>query len=106
MLTEYSGILKKGDLIAVAQHNHLDIGFYLGRGKNGTVQFYGLKGLIWWSNQVKVPRMVGYETMNPYKWYINSPHKDRIVRISEESLEGEWLELYKEAYEILKSLNI
>jgi len=77
----HSGTIVKGDLIAIATDNYLEIGFYLGRGKTGTLQYYSLYGLFY--------REENSPNTPPGKWaksYINSPHAGRIIKVNVKDL--------------------
>ena len=48
MTSEISGELKLGDFIAVASNSYIELAFYLGRGKSGTVQYFTVHALEYW----------------------------------------------------------
>lgn len=101
LITEYSGQLKKGDLIIVSYDNRMVLAIYLGRGQGGSVQYYNLGLLYHW-----YMKELNGNPPRPYKDYINSPRPDRISKYSRDLLEGDWIEIYDIAIKALKELNI
>lgn len=89
--------LQTGDLIAMATENSINIGWYLGRGKTGTLQYYDIYS-------------AAYARINNrklYKSYINAPHERRILKITPECItDKEYINIYHEGLELMKELKI
>lgn len=58
IISNVSGELNTGDLIIVSTGYSLDIGFYLGRGKTGTMQYYNCWALRSWLNIQKNDKII------------------------------------------------
>jgi hypothetical protein len=101
--SHYSGEIKTGDLIVVAvSHSWLDVGFFLGRGGENSVQYYLMNGL---SN-----KMIDYRDKGifkpPKKAYYNTDYPMKITKYSKDCLSQEQLVIYENAIEALKLLKI
>ena len=89
--------LQTGDLIAIASDSYIDIGWYLGRGKTGTLQYCTINSAYWAATSNK----------KVYKCYINTPTPVRILKITPECItDKEELEKYEKALELMKELKI
>ena len=111
MRVKYGKELEKGDFIIIASGNYLDLGWYVGRGKSGTVQYYHLhEGCYWFDEFQKLGETPKYFSLKSlYKSYVNSVHEGRIANIENpESLfihDEELLEVYNKSKSLLLSLN-
>ena len=105
VISNVSGELKTGDLIILSTGYSLDIGFYLGRGKTGTMQYYNLWALRSWLKKHKINPE--HKPTKPWKSYINSPDAHRIVKYHTDCIESPvYLTFYNEAIEALKLLKL
>ena len=107
--TTYTGELKPGDFIAISIGNWLDIGFYAGRGKTGSMQYYTYHSLLAWNlgQEETTDTPPSYpKTKSPWKSYINSYLEGRVVKLHPSVLAEKYREQYEESIEILKQLNI
>jgi hypothetical protein len=101
MESYYTGELNKGDMIAIASGSYLSLGFYLGLGSAGNIQYYDMYSISkWFEKSEKTRRKV------PYVCYINSYHTRRIVKYSPEFLTEQCIKEYEQAIEALKLLKI
>lgn len=102
MIVDINKELKTGDLIIVAGHGVLFLGFYLGRGQGNTVQFYTFSSILWWYDSMKGGKDY------PYKDYISGGNVEyRVARYDVELIpEGKLKEECYKCIEILKSLEI
>lgn len=100
MLNSYlSGDLKTGDFIIIAVENYLDVGFYLGRGPTGTMQYYSVITLSDWFSSTKERK--------PRKSYVNSPHNYRVAKYHPECIENPaFTKMYIDSIEALRILKI
>ena len=100
MKTAYSNELQTGDFIIISNGRFLALGFYLGRGSTGSLQFYSLWSLSTWldkTNRVK----------SPHKEYVNIAGQYRVAKYHPDCLENpEFIEKYEKAVEALKLLKI
>ena len=105
LVTEYNGELHTGDLILIAENNYANIGFYLGRGQGGSMQYFLVTQLTRWLAHRDDPN---YNTKKggPAKCYMNSPHSNRVSKYSPELLTQEWRLEYELALEALKFLKV
>jgi hypothetical protein len=93
----HSGTIVKGDIIAIASDNFIQLGFYIGRGKGGTLQYYSLDGMAWRENNKPDER--------PDRWakaYINTPHSGRVIKVDVKSLCIDKLVQYEKATRYLE----
>lgn len=96
--SRFSGTIRKGDLIAIAHQNYMQLGIYVGRGKTQTVQFYTLDTLNF--NYSKNRNLSRFS-----KSYINTPHKTRIIKVNVDDLNDETLDDYNKAMIYLEQQN-
>lgn len=120
MEIQYGGKLEFGDLVAISDGNHLNFGFYAGRGIGGTFQYYPLHSpsvcyeryteWLKMSDELKEKNHAykqykkGFTSKCIYKAYINAVHKTRIMRVTDPEnvfTDSKDRELYDEAKEIL-----
>jgi hypothetical protein len=85
----WTGIIRKGDLVAIAYDNYMVLAIYIGRGKTGTVQYYSLYSL---NNFYKENRNLD----NYSKSYVNAPHESRVIKVNVNDLSDFTLEQYNE----------
>lgn len=120
MEIKYGGTLEFGDLIAISDGNCMSFGFYAGRGKSGTVQYYSLwsptvaysryeewlkiseeeKGRHWGTKFYKK----GFSSKCLYKNYINAVYDTRIIKLTDPEgvfTDPEIKEQYNQAKEVL-----
>lgn len=97
----YAKDLKKWDLIAVAEQSCMYIGFYAGRGKTGTIQYYSF-----WTIERFINKSCSEKDF--YKSYVNSDHRNRIIKVThpELILTQEYSERYKECKKVLVTNNL
>lgn len=98
----YAKDLKKWELIAIADGTSLRIGFYRGRGINGTLQFYS----FWSIQHVKNKEIVVEKDL--YTSYVSSVCLNRIIKVTHPELvfqDGE-LERYKQCMDVLIKNNL
>lgn len=122
---KYGGTIVPGDLIAISNGNHIEIGWYAGNGR-GTLQYYTMYAITrcykdytdwlkytdeekakhrWMSSRFQK----GFTTKCFWKSYVNSVHKTRIIKIThpeEIFTDKEDIQNYRESREILVNLNI
>ena len=96
----YTGEIKIGDLIIISSGNYLEIGFYVGRGQNDSVQYYHLSELNWWIKRLKEPNPPKRKL--PYVSHINVIHPTRIAKYDVNLLTNEYKEIYEKGIELLK----
>ncbi len=107
MVTEYTGELKTGDLIVVHRHYVVDVGFYLGRGRNYSLQYFDLNNTAYWSDMSKKWKEEGITNKPPlYKSYIANPSSWRVIKISPDLLTDKYKEKYDRAMDLLKELKV
>lgn len=94
--SRYTGEIVKGDLVAIAYYNYMTLAIYIGRGKEGTFQYYELNHIINVEDQ-NLPKLT--------KSYVNSPHTTRIMKVLPEALSMERKEEYDKAMHYLKTRN-
>lgn len=94
--SKYSGRIERGDLIAVGFESTIILGLYIGRGKGGTVQYYYLNHFAYLEDNCPDQPLSRWA-----KSYINSPHVNRIIRVSMETLNNETLIIYEKAMNYL-----
>ena len=80
------GTIQRGDLIAIANGNDLDVAIYFGQGRGGTVQYFSPDGVVkskeWWEAAQKSTAFA--ENNKPWKltriWkhYLQTPRETRI----------------------------
>jgi hypothetical protein len=128
MKTHYGGELQIGDLIAIADGNIISLGWYCGRGRGETVQYYSIFSACSIMTEYRLWEK-GIEPENAYRWgaarreefetvglhikmvkkcYINSVTPWRIIKITnpEDSITGEkQIEAYLETKEFLNKVN-
>jgi hypothetical protein len=107
---KYGGTLVKGDMIAVSTSNCLNIGFYIGLAKSGTVHYYSLEQLKWmydnWEEQKLNKEEQDIKLRKPPVYYVY-PHHLRFMKITRDVLtKPEDLENYEKALIMLKELKI
>ena len=99
----HSGDLQIGDLIVVGDR-YLQLGFYLGTGRN-TVQYYTPRQLIYWlERNIKNPQYTTYRNRLKVCYVKADPH--RIAKFNPDCLAGEELDRYNQSLEALKILKI
>lgn len=109
------GTIQRGDLIAIATGNDLDVAIYFGQGRGGTVQFFSPDGVAnsknWWEQAQKDPRYA----MNGKPWgltrvikhYLQNPRATRIMKLNRENItDQKTIEDIEKAKEILQEFNI
>jgi hypothetical protein len=95
--THISEQLKTYDFIIIAENSTLVLGFYLGRGKNNSFQYYHLWTL---SNHYNK----NYEG-KLYKSYFNSYNEYRVAKYHPDCIENpEVKELYDNAIQVIRKL--
>jgi len=98
--TKFSGRIEKWDIVAISIENEIVLGFYVGRGKTGTLQYYSIE---------QISRMhdeLFYEKLGRYaKCYINSPTAIRIMKIGPDDLGQKFKEKYEKSIKYLKANN-
>lgn len=111
---KHGGTIQKGDLIAIANGNDLDVAIYFGRGSGGTVQYFhpGSPGNSkdWHNNRLN---NLGSDKVKPFglknvmKSFINTPRDTRILKLNRDNITDQnTIEQILEAKEILKEFNI
>lgn len=101
--TRYTGALKVGDFIAVAEGNYMYLGFFAGRGTGNSFQYWTLWSLSNWLDDTSKRRTEGKK---PWKNYHNSYNTQRALKISPEFLDPEHMELYEKSIEALRILKV
>lgn len=104
--TALSGDIQVGEYIVIAETNYLNAGFYIGRGKTGSFQFFSVESLTHWLDAKSNPGSWLSKRKHPYKSYINSPYITRIAKYSPDCLSPEEKQEYEKAIEALKLLNL
>ncbi len=110
MNIEYGKPLEPGDFILVASDSTLQAGWYAGRGKSGTLQFYHYRIPFYYYNKVTEAIENGQTPSIKllYKSYVNTVHRWRVANIENpESLflhNQENLEAYQKSKEVLSLL--
>lgn len=104
--TKLSGNIQIGDYIILSEGNYLTTGFYIGRGKTGSFQFFTVNALVYWIDAKKDPNNHYGRAKRPYKSYINSPYITRISKYHPDCLSPEQRQDYEKAIEVLKLLNL
>ena len=101
------GTIQKGDLIAIANGNNLDVAIYFGRGLGGTVPE---NSKDWHENRLK---NLGSDKVKPFglknvmKSFINTPRDTRILKLNRENItDQETIDNILKAKEILQEFNI
>ena len=102
--TYYTGELKLGDLVAVANFSNIDLGFYRGRGQGDSFQYYHLANLARWVDYSDAPNNGSWKS--PKVAYFNSYAGSRVIKYSPEFLTPEYQLIYEKATEALKRLKI
>ena len=107
---KYGGTLIKGDMIAVANGPCINIGFYIGLSKSGTIHYYSLEQLKWmhdnWEEQKLNKEEQDVKLRKPNVYYIY-PNKWRFMKVTRDVLTNpEDLENYEKALIMLKELKI
>lgn len=98
----YTGELQPGDLVAVAaSSDYVHVGFYVGRGKTGSFQFYPLHTLAYWFDGEHSRRIQGKK---PYVSFRNSFYSNMALKISPETFTPKMKETYDKASEAMKLL--
>lgn len=108
------GTIQKGDLIAIANGNNLDVAIYFGRGLGGTVQYFHPgspeNSKDWHENRLK---NLGSDKVKPFglknvmKSFINTPRDTRILKLNRENItDQETIDNILKAKEILQEFNI
>lgn len=91
--------LKRGDLVAVAYNNRTYPAIFH-RYTDVSVQFYDV-------NDYRLQNFKEFGVSKTYKSYVNSPKNHyRIVKITEDSLTDEDLDIYKEMKEIYDAFSL
>ena len=109
------GTIQRGDLIAIATGNDLDVAIYFGQGRGGTVQFFSPDGVAnskkWWEEAQKDARY----GMNGKPWgltrvvkhYLQNPRETRIMKLNRDNITNqETIDNIQKAKEILQEFNI
>lgn len=110
MNVEYGKPLEPGDFILVSGNNELNGGWYVGRGKSGTIQFYHYREPHYRYNRIlqAIENNEKLSTKFLFKSYVNTVHKWRVANIENpESLflhNQENLEVYHKSKEVLSLL--
>jgi hypothetical protein len=99
--TSFTGTIKPGDLISVALNDCHHICIYAGRGKTGTIQFYGIRHLAWKHDEN--PKLVSTRYL---KGYVNAAYPSRIIKIDPNLLDSDNLEMYRKSLIFLEKNNI
>lgn len=92
--SKYSKDIEIGDLIAISFENSIIIGFYAGFGKTGSLHYRNL-------NHLATLEEIGSERI-PRKDYVNSYDQDRIMKISLEMLNDEYVKQYNKAIKFIE----
>lgn len=100
--TRYTGALKVGDFIVVAEGNHMYIGFFAGRGIGNSFQYWTTWQLSRWLDD-PTWRKKGHL---PRKSYHNTYNPQRAMKITPEFLNAEHMEEYNKSIEALRILKI
>ena len=120
MKLKYGGDLQFGDFIAVANQNCLSFGWYAGRGKSGTLQYYSVRSprsvvqrYELWENKTDAPKWEnehyekGLSIKLLWKEYIyGDSMNNRVVKITdpEAIFTDEMLQIYLESKDALIKL--
>jgi hypothetical protein len=109
------GTIQRGDLIAIANNNELDVAIYFGQGRGGTVQYYSPNSVAnskkWWEEAQKDARY----GMNGKSWgltrvvkhYLQNPRSTRIMKLNRDNItDQKTIEDIQKAKEILQEFNI
>lgn len=78
MQFKYVDNLKQGDTILVSNGNYLDLGFFVGYGRN-TVQYYTPNSIAYREELIKKEG----KQLRPYKSYVQMTSKFRIAKIND-----------------------
>lgn len=89
-----------GDYVLIIHTGgYCTLGFYLGKGKGDSIQYYSQSLLSKWMDH--------HALGNPRKSYVIDPLNERVVKYSISLVKDQnLLEIYKKAVEALKKLNI
>lgn len=87
-----------GDFVAISINNYMTLGFYAGRGKNASFQYYDLNTLAWWLNNPNKKKLL---KKNHIKYFVS-----RVIKYSPEFLKKEYKEMFEEAIEALTQLKV
>ena len=104
----FGGTLEKGDMIAIANNNSFEVGWYVGRGKTGTLQYYTLNYLhYWYAAYSNLTEERNEHFKKPAVSYINSPNFWRIIKVNREIITEEEDKInYEKAIKTLEILKI
>lgn len=98
--TYYTGELKIGDFIIVCEAYQMHLGFYRGRGRGNSFQYFSMTSLSRWFDAPQI------KYKNPKLCYHNTYNEFRVVKFSPDLLILEEKIKYEKAIEALKLLKI
>lgn len=115
---KHGGTLQIGDFIAVNKKYHIEFGWYSGNGKSGTLQYVKptltISAKAYFDERAKKGELItsrdkqGFSLDHIMKEYVKHSHTDMVVKINDASdlFTGRDLELYEQARDILKAMNV
>lgn len=82
-IIKYGGELKKGDVIAIANINSVEFGWYIGPGKGESLQYYSMEGPgLVHEHYEKQNKLESFTLKSIRKCYIWGTRYKRIIKIT------------------------
>lgn len=112
---KHGGTIQRGDLIAIANNNDLDVAIYFGQGRGGTVQYFSPDGVVkskeWWEEGQKSASYAEFskpwKLTRIWKHYLQTPRETRIMKLNRENITNqETIDNILKSKEILQEFNI